>query len=205
MIAKTLHDHPQGHGLGFGKITGKGHGDFVFPDGILEAPETPDGEWSFSQEFDLDRASVPIIVVDVNGNGLSDFIVGMAHDYGLDWYEQTRDASGKRQWIKHPIDPDNSQYHDMIWADIDGDGQCELITGKRMRAHNGHDAGAFDDPNLCYFKWNGESFTKQVISTGADGKGCGIFFAVADLRGTGRLDVIAPGKDGLVVFYNEGV
>ena len=32
----------------------------------------------------------------------------------------------------------------------------------------------------------------------------GIAFAVADLRGTGRLDIVAPGKDGLYVFYNEG-
>jgi hypothetical protein len=30
-------------------------------------------------------------------------------------------------------------------------------------------------------------------------------FAVADLRGTGRLDIVAPGKDGLYVFYNEGM
>jgi hypothetical protein len=36
------------------------------------------------------------------------------------------------------------------------------------------------------------------------GAGCGIFFRVADLRGTGRLDIVAPGKDGLYVFYNEG-
>jgi len=27
---------------------------------------------------------------------------------------------------------------------------------------------------------------------------------VADLRGTGRLDIVAPGKDGLYIFYNEG-
>jgi hypothetical protein len=37
------------------------------------------------------------------------------------------------------------------------------------------------------------------------GAGCGIHFALADLRGTGRLDVIAPGKDGLHVFFNEGL
>ena len=34
--------------------------------------------------------------------------------------------------------------------------------------------------------------------------GVGIHFAVADLRGTGRLDIVAPGKDGLYVFFNEG-
>jgi hypothetical protein len=30
-------------------------------------------------------------------------------------------------------------------------------------------------------------------------------FALADLRGTGRLDIVAPGKDGLHVFFNEGL
>ena len=33
----------------------------------------------------------------------------------------------------------------------------------------------------------------------------GIHFQVADLRKTGRLDIIAPGKDGLYIFYNEGL
>ena len=27
---------------------------------------------------------------------------------------------------------------------------------------------------------------------------------MADLRGTGRLDIVAPGKDGLYIFFNEG-
>jgi hypothetical protein len=35
------------------------------------------------------------------------------------------------------------------------------------------------------------------------GQGCGIQFVVADLRGSGRLDIVAPGKEGLAVFFNE--
>jgi hypothetical protein len=35
--------------------------------------------------------------------------------------------------------------------------------------------------------------------------GPGIHFAGADLRGTGQLDVVAPGKDGLCIFFNEGM
>ena len=117
-------------------------------------------------------------------------------------------VSGQRTWIKHPIDPFNSQYHDLIWADIDGDGKPELITGKRYRAHCDGDPGAFDDIGIYYFKWTGENFAKQVISYGPyalGGSGCGIHFVLADLRGTGRLDIVAPGKDGLKVFYNEGM
>ena len=92
----------------------------------------------------------------------------------------------------------------MQWVDIDGDGKKELVTGKRYRAHNSHDPGSFDDYGLYYYKWNGESFTKQVISYVAEGKGTGIYFSVTDLRGTGRKDIIVAGKDGLYVFYNEG-
>jgi hypothetical protein len=204
--AHTLYAEKQGHGLGFGDITGNGRGDFVFAHGWLEAPADPwKGQWTYHPGLDLGLASVPILVVDVNGDGLNDLIVGGGHRYGLEWYEQVR-SGGEISWRKHPIDPDNSQYHDLIWVDLDGDGQPELVTGKRYRAHNDNDPGAFDPVGLYYFKWNGESFSKQIIDYGPArvGKGCGIFFAVADLNGDGRLDIVAPGKDGLYVFYNEG-
>ncbi|MBA3709032.1 MAG: VCBS repeat-containing protein [Planctomycetes bacterium] len=200
-----------GHGLGFGDINGDGRGDFIVTDGWIEAPKDPlTGTWIHHKEFDLGSASVPIIVADVNGDGLNDLIVGQAHGYGLDWWEQRMDG-GRRSWIKHAIDPYNSQYHDMQWVDIDGDGKPELVTGKRFRAHNDNDAGAHDDVGIYYFKWNGESFSKQVIAHGpfsggsSGGAGCGIHFAVADLRGSGRLDIVAPGKDGLKIFFNDGM
>lgn len=205
--AHQLWEGPQGHGLGFGDLSGSGRGDFILAHGWLEAPQDPyTDQWVFHPEFNLGGASVPILVVDVNRDGLQDLIVGQAHGYGLDWWEQQRGAGGERLWVRHPIDPWNSQYHDMRWADIDGDGECELITGKRYRAHPRADPGDFDDVGIYYFKWTGESFCKQVIDWGPQrqGTGCGIFFELADLRGTGRLDLIAPGKDGLYVFFNEG-
>jgi hypothetical protein len=204
--AYTIFTGNQGHGLGFGDISGSGRGDFVMAHGWLEAPADPyQGEWLLHSDFNLGPASVPILVVDVNGDGINDLIVGTGHGYGLDWYEQRIDAAGLRSWVKHPIDPYNAQYHDMQWIDLDGDGQCELVTGKRVRAHNGHDHGEYDEAGIYYFKWNGESFSKQVIDYGPQGKGCGIHFAIADLHGNGRLDLVAPGKDGLVVYENLGL
>lgn len=199
---------PIGHGLGFGDVDGDGRGEFITAKGILTPPDGDPlgGPWTFTPAFNLGSASVPILVVDVNGDGLNDLVVGQAHNYGLDWWEQ-RIEGGERTWVRHPIDPFNSQYHDLIWADLDGDGRPELITGKRYRAHCGRDPGGYDPVGLYYFKWTGEGFVKQVIDYGParQGTGCGIHFQVVDLDGDGRLDIVAPGKDGLYLFRNLGV
>jgi hypothetical protein len=200
---KVIDQH--GHGLGFGDVNGDGHGDFIISNGWVEGPSTSGGNWLFHAEFDIGQGSVPIIVADVNQDGLNDFMVGHAHDYGLVWYEQ-RMEKRTRRWVQHTIDPLHSQFHAMLWTDLDNDGHKELVTGKRYRAHNEKDPGTFDDIGLYYFAWNGESFTKQIISYGplGEGKGTGIYFAVADVDGNAWKDVVVAGKDGLFVFYNHG-
>ena len=200
-------EQPAGHGLGFGDLTGTGKGCIITNSGFWMPGTNPlNDPWTFHQEFSLGgMACVPILVADVNGDSVNELIVGNGHGYGLDYYTQKMEG-GKRTWTKHPIDPFFSQYHDMMWLDIDGDGECELITGNRYRAHCGHEAGETEVVGLYVFKWNGESFTKQVVDHGKapHASGTGIHFAVADLDGSGRLDIVAPGKDGLYIFRNLG-
>jgi len=204
----TFVEGTQGHGLGCGDIAGNGRMDIVLCHGWLEAPADPaTGIWIWHHEFaDApwgNTASIPMLVVDVDGDGQNELITGHAHGYGLWWSKRRADGT----WQHHPIDPDNAQYHDLHWVDIDGDGHCELVTGKRHRAHNGNDPGEWDDVGIYYFKWSGESFVKQIIDYGpiGRGKGCGIHFAVADIYQRGQLDIIAPGKDGLYLFVNQGI
>ncbi|REG94377.1 FG-GAP repeat domain-containing protein [Algoriphagus antarcticus] len=195
-----------GHGLGFGDINGDGRGDLVISEGWLEAPsDLKTGKWILHPDFNLGDTSIPMIVTDVNSDGLADLIVGQAHEFGLFWMEQKKEGN-QISFVKHEIDPYQSQYHTMEWVDIDNDGQNELVTGKRYRAHNGKDPGGKDYAGLYYFKWNGESFTKNVISYGplGEGKGSGLYFSVADLNDDGWKDIVVAGKDGLVVFENLG-
>jgi VCBS repeat protein len=197
----------QGHGFGFGDINGDGRGDFVLSEGWLEAPSDPwTGKWNFHAEFRLGETGIPVIVTDLNNDGLSDMIVGQGHGYGLHWYQQKVDKqTHSRTWVKNAIDTLNSQFHTLLWEDIDGDGKPELITGKRYRAHDDKDPGSGDDYGLYYYKWTGKTFEKNVIVFGpkGTGKGTGNYFVTADLRKTGRKDIIVGGKDGLWIFYNE--
>lgn len=195
----------QGHGMGCGDVNMDGRPDLIIDNGWLEAPPKPFADkWTFHSEFTLQGASIPIIVVDLNKDGKNDFIAGKAHDYGLYWYEQISGA--RREWKKHVIDPNHSQFHTMEWEDIDNDNIPELITGKRFRAHNEEDPGSLDPIGLYYYQWNGESFSKQVISYGpyGEGKGTGIYFQVVDLQKDGKKDIVVAGKDGLCIFFNEG-
>ena len=205
----VIGEDESGHGMGFGDINGDGRTDVILCNGWLEQPDSSFyGQWKFHPEFDLGSASVPILTYDVTGNGLLDIIAGQAHNFGLDWWEQKLDVNGERIWIKHGIDDTMSQYHDLWLADIDNDGEPELITGKRYRAHCGNDPGETDDfsVGIYYFDIDTGKFEKHIIDHGPVGEatGCGIYFWVTDINGDGYLDVVAPGKDGLYLFENLG-
>jgi len=44
------------------------------------------------------------------------------------------------------------QVHALKMADIDGDGELELIAGKRYRGHAGDDPGSYDPLVVYYYK-----------------------------------------------------
>jgi len=190
--------------VGVFDIDGDGVLDLVFGTEWYQGPDFvnrhPIGEIERIHDYYDDFADIPM---DINGNGRLDYVTASFFSPALRW----RENPGKWDdpWPEHVICEIGASETTRAW-DVDGDGQCELITGKRYRAHCGRDPGANDDLGIYYFKWNGQSFSKQVISYGPLGVGAGIglCFELADLRGTGRLDLVAPGKDGLYIFYNEG-
>jgi len=198
-----------GHGYAFGDINGDGREDLLCGVGWYERPAgDPFAKpWKLHPETALRSASSPFLVVDVDGDGRNDIIWGKGHDYGVYWWKQGKPKpDGTTTWKEHLIDKSWSQAHSMVWADLDGDGKGELITGKRVRGHGGRDPGAKEPACLFYYSWDSATskFVRHTISGPGSGVGTGMQIRVADLNSDGRLDIAVAGKSGTWLLINEG-
>ena len=160
-----------------------------------------------------------MLVMDANGDGLNDIIIGSDHGYGLGWYEQKMEG-GKRSFALHWIETEYPTFHTMALADLDGDGKPELITGKQLLAHNGGDVGALEPSFVFYYTIDEGRFQRHILSyshleplfaqPGHDGPppqdviGVGMRLSVADLDGNGKQDIVVACRSGLYAFLNQG-
>ena len=217
------------HGNGLGDINGDGRVDIVTPKGWYEAPPDPvQGKWTFHADYLVHRigkpeqyfpASHPMLVWDVDGDGLSDIIVGASHEYGLAWLQQKVAPDGKRTFRTHWIETGFGQFHTMALGDLNGDGKPDLATGKRLFAHHGRDTSCYDPLFVFWYDIQGGEFQRHVLAfnhlpwypgeknlnpppNGAIA--VGMKMCIVDLDKDGRNDVVVSGKSGLYVFYNKG-
>ena len=194
-----------GHGIGFGDLDGDGRGDIVGPRGWLKAPADPrGGRWILQSDFVLDRdCGIPILVHDVDGDGDNDLIWGRGHRFGLYWLEQDTNTDGRKNWQRHAIDTSWSQPHSLLLADMDNDGNKELVAGKRYMGHDGKDPGEYDPLVAYWYKFDREqgAWKRQLISPGGQA-GFGLDPKVVDLDGDGDLDLVGAGRSGLYWFEN---
>ncbi len=195
------HDQ-DGHGIGMADINGDGKVDLLTPFGWFENIDADNDKWQWHADWDLGETGFPIIGYDVNGDGKMDIIFGRGHSYGLYWLEQKGDGT-HRTWVKHVIDESFSQVHALKLVDLDGDGQPELLAGKRYRGHSGNDPGSYDPLVIYYYKIDRQTaaFTRYAISVNGTAA-AGTQFVVQDLDGDGDLDIAVAGKTGVHFLEN---
>jgi len=197
---QTLATNRYTHGLGWGDVNKDGRNDVLIRSGWWECPNSfTQAHWPF-HAADYGEECANMYVCDVDEDGDEDVISSSAHGYGVWWHEQTKKADGKLTWIQHTISKAFSQSHGLLMKDINGDGQPDLITGKRYRAHNDGDAGAFEPAVLYWFQFKPGKpplWTPHLID---DGSGIGLSFVADDLNQDGLTDVIISNKKGVFFF-----
>ena len=196
-----------GHGIGFGDINGDGREDILLGTGWYERPAEGalTQPWKRHADWTFPHASTPMLVLDLSGDGRNDFIWGHGHNYGL-WWEERRDDNkdGTTNWRHHLIDDKVSQVHCLAWEDIDNDGQPELITGRRVKAHSGNDPGDNEPGCVYYYKWDAAARQFRKFLVAENGPGIGLQIRVADLDGNGWKDIVCAGKSGTHILWNQG-
>jgi hypothetical protein len=96
--------------------------------------------------------SCPFVVNDLNHDGRLDISFSRGHAYGMYWWEyQEPDLDGTTNWKQHVIDESWSQTLRLKLAEIDGDGEDDLVARKCIRAHNSRDVGEADPPVVYYY------------------------------------------------------
>lgn len=210
------------HGAGVGDLNGDGRVDVLSKHGWYEAPAKPAEEpWRFHHDYEIPfRASLPMVVTDVNGDGLNDIIAGNGHGYGMDWLEQRVDGQGNRTFLRHAIEEHYGNFHTMMLADVNGDGNPDLLTGKRLLGHDGRDEGEWDPLFIFWYDIQGGKFERHVISfnnlqyyPGEENvndppqyaASTGMKLTADDLNGDGKLDIVVAGRGGLYAFLNRGL
>jgi hypothetical protein len=130
---------------------------------------------------------VGVVLEDIDGDGISEVVAGhriktgsSEEDWMISWFEPTSDDLHRR-WTRHVLDPlTTGGPHDLLFVDMDGDGETELVAN----------AMYCPVPGLFIYKRGADPtqpWKKHTVQRGFSGEGT----VAADLNGDGRIEIIS--------------
>lgn len=129
-----------------------------------------------------------------SGSARRPFLATIEPWHGNEVVVYTPPANGKGLWQRHVLDTTLDDGHALVCADLDGDGQSEILAGFRGRGHSLY----------CYRCVNAEGTQWERSTIDAGGMaGAGIF--AADLNGDGRIDLVCSGSATANVKWYENL
>ena len=164
-----------GEGTALGDLDGDGDLD-VAQNGFWVEQQSPTA-WA-AHTIDTNwPGDVGVTIADIDGNGDLDVVLAPSESAGrLSWYDAIDPVAGP--WTEHPIDPSVTYFHTFEAADMDHDGDLDLVTAEMHQSSNP------DEVSIYFNDGQGVAWSKQVVAESGSHN-----LRVGDIGGDGDLDI----------------
>jgi FG-GAP-like repeat len=168
-----------GEGTALGDIDHDGDLDIAHNGFWLENTNGAGTSWAqhtIANNWPLD---VGVLVVDVDRNGRRDIVLAPSESANgrLSWYSTLHPRTG--QWTEHVVDGTVSYMHTFKAADMDKDGELDLVTAEM------HQSSDPDQVSVYANNGDGRSWTQQVVATSGSHN-----LRIADIDRDGDIDIM---------------
>ena len=167
-----------GEGTALGDIDHDGDLDIAHNGFWLENANGAGTSWKEHEIATNWPLDVGVLIVDVDRNGRRDVVLGPSESSGrLSWYSTSAPRSGP--WTEHVVDRAVSYLHTFKAADMDRDGDLDLVTAEM------HQSADPDQVSIYANNGRGGLWTQQVVATSGSHN-----LRIGDIDRDGDIDIM---------------